>query len=477
MLSPLAAGFSSGVESAASSSSASGALTRLLPPPDGQCYFGFTFRLHDATDPAVGDTRPFHERIQDSITNELRGKTPTFLTVWADWQASDQPGQPLVPFSTWDTDIATARNVTGPDSLLYLDWTLTNPGADRADYNGITTKDIAAGVADDYIRQYAAAIKDYAGPVLIRLFGGEFNGSWWYSQSPFANHNLAATDFVNAWRRVVDIFRQTGALNASFAWIPNAVPAANRPGWIDPNIGAYYPGDDYVDWGGADMYDFEPVSDLNSVYDFAVAHGKPFFLAEWGVRHSASALSPTEQRDWIESMFGFFTAHDDVKAINYFNYNNRSGGPVDPTRTVYLDGGEVNYQANTNDNDSRLLADSGAGFRSTYANGISQSRFTSSVLTQTINVQKPATATATIVSVTVRGQTATMRWAGTGGAATFDLAVRRIPGSWTLVRARYTGHTYTLRGKHNQRFAIRVRGRNRSGTSGPWSTPRTLTLR
>jgi hypothetical protein len=40
-------------------------------------------------------------RIRDSIENELASKTPTFLRVWADWQASDQPGQPMVPFTTW----------------------------------------------------------------------------------------------------------------------------------------------------------------------------------------------------------------------------------------------------------------------------------------------------------------------------------------------------------------------------------------
>ena len=87
----------------------------------------------------------------------------------------------------------------------------------------------------------------------------------------------------------MDIFRQEGAANASFAWVPNAIPAANRPGWIDPDLSAYYPGDEYVDWAGADIYDFEPVSDLNSVYGFAVTHEKPFFLAEWA---SAMTLRP-----------------------------------------------------------------------------------------------------------------------------------------------------------------------------------------
>src|SRR6478672_7166617 len=29
-------------------------LTRLLPPPEGKAYFGFTFRLYDTSDPAQG---------------------------------------------------------------------------------------------------------------------------------------------------------------------------------------------------------------------------------------------------------------------------------------------------------------------------------------------------------------------------------------------------------------------------------------
>src|SRR5262249_26986110 len=45
-------------------------LSRLLPPPDGKAYFGFTFRLWDTTDPAQGDARPFSERIRDSIQYE-----------------------------------------------------------------------------------------------------------------------------------------------------------------------------------------------------------------------------------------------------------------------------------------------------------------------------------------------------------------------------------------------------------------------
>jgi hypothetical protein len=59
---------------AASARHADGTVTRLLPPPDGQAYFGFTFRLWDTSDPEYGDSRQFDERIRDSVANELAGR-------------------------------------------------------------------------------------------------------------------------------------------------------------------------------------------------------------------------------------------------------------------------------------------------------------------------------------------------------------------------------------------------------------------
>jgi hypothetical protein len=376
----LACTASAGTAAGGGTRSATGVLTRLLPPPDGQAYFGFYFPLGDSSDPLQGDSRPFAERIQDSIQHELAGKTPTFLTVWAGWQGVDNFP---VPFSGSSSDISEVQGITGPHSLLYLDWTLTSTTAQNG---GVTTKDIASGKWDGYIRQYAQDLRAYAGPVLIRLFGGEFNGSWWYGVSPRANPNLTPADFVAAWRRVVDIFRAVGAANVSFAWIPGTFPPTPVT-WVDSNIAAYYPGDSYVDWAGADSYDNAPVSWLDPVYAFAVAHNKPFFLAEWGVRCCGSTLTPAEHQAWISSMFDYFESHPDIKAINYFNANERT--TWDPSQAVYLDGGQVNYMPNVNDGDSRLLAQSGANFQGTYSSRIASPRYTSTILTQQIAPPPP----------------------------------------------------------------------------------------
>src|SRR5437870_3003534 len=192
---------------------------RLVPQPDGRANFGFTFRLFDSSDPAWGDTRPFAERIRDSIQNELAGKNPTFLTVWTPWQQPEQPGKPFVPFSEAIADISKVRAVVGDQGLLHLEWNLALSSQGNG---GLTVRDIRDGAADGYIRSYARDVRDYGKPVLITPFVAEFNGAWWWAVSPAMNPGLTTDDFVAAWRRVVDIFRAVGATNASWAWVVNS---------------------------------------------------------------------------------------------------------------------------------------------------------------------------------------------------------------------------------------------------------------
>jgi hypothetical protein len=457
------------VVTGSTASGQAGPVLRLLPPSDGESYFGFTFRLWDTSDPAQGDARPFAERMRDSVQRELAGKTPTFLTVWAPWQYPDQPGKPLVSFRDPSVSdfVAKTESITGAHGLLYLDWNLSSTTAGNG---GITTKDIASGSLDAYIRQYARDLKEFGNPVLVRLFGGEFNGSWWYGQSPRANPSLTSGDFVSAWRRVVDIFRQTGALNVSWAWIPNVFPPTSVA-WVDPDIAAYYPGDDYVGWVGADIEDFAAPNWLDPIYSYATAHAKPFLLAEFGLRFDGSTLSPAQDQAWLASMFDYFESHPDIKAINYFNYNSRPdhGIPWDSARAVYLYDGQVNYVPNVNDDDQRLLAEGGADFRGTYSRGIANPRYVTAIRTEASGSTE--TASATLTSVRVRGIRATVRWRGNETASTFDVGLRQIPGGWKTVVTRNPAHSYTVRGRHRTRYSVRVRARDASGAPGPWTAP------
>src|SRR5207248_797216 len=124
----------------------------------------------------------------------------------------------------------------------------------------------------------------------------------------------------------------------------------------------------------------------DGAYAFGVAHHKPLFLAEWGVRHASSTLTPLEDQAWLNEMFDYVEAHPAVKAIAYFDYK-----AIEDTTLaghVFLDGGKVNYAPNVHDFDHRLIAESGANFRGTFSARIASSRYDSAIRTSKVRARR-----------------------------------------------------------------------------------------
>jgi hypothetical protein len=344
-------------------------------PPDGSAYFGFAYRLWEG-EASWGDTRPFSARICDATTVELAGKTPTTLWVWGSWP--DPTTGFAGSFSAAKADIDRIHAALGPTVVPYLQWSFIQQEFGTAP---ITTRDVASGAYDGYIRQYARDVKAYGQPLFVVPFCTEMNGNWWPSCSPKANPALTQADFVNAWRRVVDIFRQQGVTNVAWVWALNTpLPEGQDWGW-DNDWQAYYPGDAYVDWVGSDLYEWGQPSWIDPVYAFAVAHAKPYILPEFGVRGAYSDMTHAEHVQWLTTMRDYVESHPKIKAMTYFNYK----GNPDPTYAnasthVYLYDGQVNYVPDVNDDDLRLLA-GGPDIRALYAAQISSPRYVSTLVT------------------------------------------------------------------------------------------------
>jgi Glycosyl hydrolase family 26 len=113
-----------------------------------------------------------------------------------------------------------------------------------------------SGAADAIWAKAANYFKTYPFPIMLRTFA-EFDGPWFTYGYGYNGDYYSATEFKNAWQRMVNIFRANGATNVGFWWTPQegGVFAGSGGGTTSRNmLVQYYPGDAYVDWVGADIY-------------------------------------------------------------------------------------------------------------------------------------------------------------------------------------------------------------------------------
>jgi hypothetical protein len=179
-------------------------------------------------------------------------------------------------------------------------------------WGGTDATRIASGVHDEWIRKEALGVKALRRPILLR-FG-------WEMERPQLGWVHSASDFIAAWRHLHDIFQQEGVTNAAWVWCPMSV--SFRSGVAQQ----YYPGAQYVDWIGADGYNWAPgregaiwrsfKSVFQEFYDWGVTTGKPLLIGETG----AQERSPGEKAAWIDDM-ATTLRHDfgNIEALVYFD--------------------------------------------------------------------------------------------------------------------------------------------------------------
>ena len=150
--------------------------------------------------------------------------------------------------------------------------------------------------------------------------------------------NGTAADFIAAWRRWVEVFRQQGVTNAEFMWI--MTEHAFQVSSTDRRYGQkWYPGDDWVDHLGADAYNdytcrgttSSPwktlAEDIEGFRRFGLLHPqKGMWLAEWA--SAPDPADPTRRPAWIDQAAALFkqSAYAQFRGVSYFN-SYRPGTP------------------------------------------------------------------------------------------------------------------------------------------------------
>jgi hypothetical protein len=180
-------------------------------------------------------------------------------------QTGQQP-QIILYYSSWNQsfDAQFARTVRANNAIPFVELLP----------NDISMSSIAAGKWDSFIRSYATQVRQFGSQVIIG-FAPEMNGNW-YS---WGYGKVSSTDFVAAWRHVVNTFRSVGAKNVTWLWAVSEVDS------VQPAIRQWWPGSDYVTWAGVDGYYYRPTDTFNSVFGLAISQiraitNKPLLIPE-----------------------------------------------------------------------------------------------------------------------------------------------------------------------------------------------------
>jgi len=156
--------------------------------------------------------------------------------------------------------------------------------------------DIAAGHADKYLHSLANSLRAWGRPALFTFHHEPEGGVCRQNRAAGCDrHHFfgVSRDYIAAWRHIVDLFRDDHVTTLSYVWVTNGFR------FDDPKDFRYgpsfYPGDDVIDWIGADPFnfflpgrqpDFSHWTDLSKLigswYAWAQQRPKPLMLAEFG---------------------------------------------------------------------------------------------------------------------------------------------------------------------------------------------------
>jgi hypothetical protein len=168
--------------------------------------------------------------------------------------------------------------------------------------------------------------------------GWEFNGNWFYWAAAGKT-----TEFIGCFRNIVTTMRAQPGQHFAFDWNPSIGPGAFAAELA-------YPGDEYVDYIGLDVYDYNwyyyPAPPnateaqiaaaqlnvwnytlngnhgLNFWHAFADSHGKPLSIPEWGVGKMTDGHAGGDNPSFVTNMFQFAkNPQNNVAYLNYFEYD------------------------------------------------------------------------------------------------------------------------------------------------------------
>jgi hypothetical protein len=181
-------------------------------------------------------------------------------------------------------------------------------------------RSIANGNRDEEIRTKARVLKSLGVSVYLAFHHEPEDERTIDEDSPRCG---SFKNYRNAWRRVVEVFREEGATNVSFVWC--LLGSTFAKGEAD----FWYPGDDVVDIVSADAYNWFGTDEgrvslvwrsfaeaFQAAYAWATGRRKPFWVGETGTLEDPK--DPGRKAQWYLGMGEQAKLWPNLRALVYF---------------------------------------------------------------------------------------------------------------------------------------------------------------
>jgi hypothetical protein len=183
---------------------------------------------------------------------------------------------------------------------------------------GTDTRAINSGVYDDLIRQRAADVRALGDHVILQW-------RWEMNRRNLATEIHSPGEYAEAWRHIHRIFDEMGATEVRWAWCPLSDQIA------DLDFSAYYPGDEWVDFIGANGYARTPDQSLADVFEpffaWAADRKRPILIGEFGRPVDMGTHASLVQ--WLRDGLRTLAARRQVAVVVYFESGRGTSGEYD----------------------------------------------------------------------------------------------------------------------------------------------------
>ncbi|RXP52269.1 beta-mannosidase [Lutibacter sp. HS1-25] len=285
---------------------------------------GFAVGHQDATSYGLGwNYKNDTTKIQSDV-KKVTGDFPAVFGFDLGWiEIGKEYNLDTVPFNLMKKLIIDAHKKGG---IITISWHLNNPitEGNSWDKTPAVSSIIKGGSEREKYELWISRVADFlhslknnneAIPVIFRPFH-EMNGSWFW----WGGENCNPKDYVTLWQETVELLRDKHNLhNILYAYSPNKLNPTD-------NYLTYYPGDDFVDILGIDIYDFNNAEDyiksvkqdLEIVKKTAVEKNKLYAFTETGLESLKTenwftkVLYPTIQNSgicWVLTWRNYDTKH------------------------------------------------------------------------------------------------------------------------------------------------------------------------